>query len=273
MNKYSASPLEALASFYRNRRLAYDLIRRDVVGRYRGSTGGLIWSFINPLLMLAVYTFVFTVVFKARWGTTQGDSDAEFAIVLFMGLIVHGLFAECVNRAPTLVLSNVSYVKRVVFPLEVLALVALGSALFHMVVSILILLAFQLIFSGGVDWHVVWLPVVLLPLAILTLGVAWFLAATSVFVRDVAQTTGIITTMLLFLSPVFYPVSALPEQYRPWLNLSPMTFIIEQARGVALEGESPDFIGLGLYLVVAIGVFSAGFWWFQRTRPGFADVI
>jgi lipopolysaccharide transport system permease protein len=249
------------------------LIRRDVVGRYRGSTGGLIWSFVNPLLMLAVYTFVFSVVFKARWGTTEGANDTQFAIVLFMGLIVHGLFAECVNRAPALVLSNVNYVKRVVFPLEVLAVVALGSALFHMVVSIVILLVFQLVFAGMIDWHIVWLPIVLLPLAILTLGVAWFLAATSVYVRDVAQTTGILTTMLLFLSPVFYPVSALPEQYRPWLNLSPMTFIIEQARGVTLAGKNPDLVGLGMYLVAAITVFCAGFWWFQRTRPGFADVI
>jgi lipopolysaccharide transport system permease protein len=257
----------------RHRGLVFDLIRREVVGRYRGSAGGLVWSFVHPLLMLAVYTFVFAVVFKARWGTAQGESNSAFAVILFMGLIVHALFAECINRAPGLILSNVNYVKRVIFPLEILPVVALGSAVFHMVVSVLILMAFQWFLAGRIEPRALWLPAVLLPLMILTLGVAWFLAATGVFVRDIAQTTGILTTVLMFLSPVFYPASSLPEPYRGWLNFNPLTFIIEQARAVVLWGDAPNLRGLALYTLAALVVFAAGYWWFQRTRPGFADVL
>lgn len=273
MFKHSGSPLDALASMVRHRRLVVDLAYREVVGRYRGSVGGLLWSFIQPLLMLAVYTFVFAVVFKARWGALQGDSNTAFAVILFMGLIVHTLFAECVNRAPLLVVANANYVKRVIFPLEILPLVALFSAVFHMAVSILILLLFQWALAGRLDWHALWLPIVLLPLIVMTLGFTWLLAATGVFVRDIAQTTGIVTTVLLFLSPVFYPVSALPPAYQGWIKANPLTFIIEQARDAVLWGKSPDFIGLGIYWVFSLLVFATGYWWFQRTRHGFADVL
>jgi len=273
MQRHSGTPAQMLRSVLRHRQLIFELIRRDVVGRYRGSVGGLVWSFINPLLMLAVYTFVFSVVFKARWGTPLEAEKSGFAIILFMGLIVHALFAECVNTAPSLILSNVNYVKRVIFPLEILPVVALGSALFHMLVSVAILLVFHLILAAQLHPTVLWLPLVLLPFALLTVGVAWFLAATGVYVRDIGQTTGILTTVLVFLAPVFYPASALPEAYRPYLNLNPLTFIIEQARAVTIWGNAPDFAGLALYSAIAFLVGASGFWWFQRTRAGFADVL
>ena len=273
MQRHSGSPAQMLRSVLRYRQLIFEMIRRDVVGRYRGSLGGLVWSFINPLLMLAVYTFVFSVVFKARWGTPSNSENSEFAIILFMGLIVHALFAECINKAPGLIVSNVNYVKKVIFPLEILPVVALGSALFHMLVSVVILLVFHLILASQINLTVLWLPVVLLPFALLTLGVAWFLASTGVFVRDISQTTGILTTVLVFLAPVFYPASSLPEAYRPFLNLNPLTFIIEEARAVTIWGNAPDFLGLALYTVVALLFGACGFWWFQRTRSGFADVL
>lgn len=273
MQRHSGTPTQMLGSILRHRQLIFEMIRRDVVGRYRGSVGGLVWSFINPLVMLAVYTFVFSVVFKARWGTTQASGNAEFAIIMFVGMIVHALFAECINKAPGLILSNVNYVKRVIFPLEILPVVALGSAFFHMLVSLAILLVFHWIMVAHIDLTVLWLPLVILPFTLLTLGVAWFLAATGVFVRDIAQTTGILTTILMFLAPVFYPVSALPEAYRPFLNLNPLTFIIEEARAVTLWGNPPNFVGLALYAAIALLVGACGFWWFQRTRSGFADVL
>jgi len=276
MNPHSpahAGPSEMVSSFWRNRQLMLQLTRREVLGRYRGSLMGLAWSFFNPLLMLTVYTFVFSVVFKALWRTGEPTSRMQFALVLFIGVIVHGLIAEVVNQAPGLILGNASYVKRVIFPLEILPWVVLGSALFHALISLMVLLIAQLLFNGGIPATASLLPLVLLPLVPMTMGFAWLLAATGVFIRDIAQVTGIITTVMMFLAPVFYPVTALPEQYRKWLYLNPITYIIEQARAVLFAGQQPNWIGLGVYSIVALVVAGAGFWWFQMTRKGFADVV
>ena len=248
------------------------MIRREVVGRYRGSVMGLAWSFFNPILMLVVYTFVFSVVFKAKWGT-GGESQTSFAIVLFVGMIVFGLFSEMANRAPGLILSNVNYVKKVIFPLEILPLVGLGAALFHTIISLGVLLVAILLINGSLAWTIIFFPLILLPLLIATLGVAWFLAALSVFVRDVGQTIGIFTTVLMFVSPVFYPISALPAKFQIWLMLNPLTFVIEQSRAVIIFGKQPDWIGLGIYAGMSLVVAWAGYWWFQKTRKGFADVL
>ena len=276
MNPHFQHPTSLAALFtslWRNRLLIAQLSKREVVGRYRGSVMGLAWSFFNPVLLLVVYTLVFSGVFKARWGVGGEESKTDFAIVLFVGMIVHGLFAECVNRAPSLILANVNFVKKVVFPLEVLPWVAMGSALFHTGVSLLVLLAAQLMLNQNLPWTCVLFPLILIPLIFVTMGVAWFLAATGVFVRDIAQTTGIATTVLMFLAPVFYPVSSLPKEYQTLLQLNPLTFIIEEARQVLIWGKLPDWSGLGIYFAVSLVFAWAGFWWFQKTRKGFADVL
>jgi lipopolysaccharide transport system permease protein len=269
---YPTSIRELFLSQWRNRHLIFQLTKRDVLGRYRGSMMGLGWSFFNPLIMLVVYTFVFSVVFKARW-TVAGEDKVNFAIILFVGLIVHGLFAECINRAPSLILSNNNYVKKVVFPLEILPTVALGSALFHAVVSLAVLLAAQLLINQQLPWTVVVFPVILMPLLLVTMGFAWLLSALGVYIRDIGQATSIFTTILMFLSPVFYPVSALPASYQVWVNLNPLTFIIEQGRNVLIFARTPNWGGLGVALAAGLVVCSSGFWWFQKTRKGFADVI
>ncbi|MFN3786333.1 MAG: ABC transporter permease, partial [Thiothrix sp.] len=174
--------------------------KRDVLGRYRGSMLGMVWSLVNPLLMLAVYTFVFSVVFQARWGLDTTERHGSFAVVLFAGLVVHSLLAECVNRAPSLILANANYVKKVVFPLEILPWVTLVSALFHTGISVLVLLMAEFILMQHVPWTVLLLPLVWLPFVIGIMGLGWFLAALGVYVRDVAQITGLITTVLLFMS-------------------------------------------------------------------------
>lgn len=270
---HSTALKEPFVALWHHRSLVWQMTRREVVGRYRGSVMGIAWSFFNPVLMLLVYTFVFSVVFRARWGVGTEESRAGFAIALFVGMIVHGLFAEVANRAPGLILGNVSYVKRVVFPLEVLPWIAMGSALFHTAVSLVVLLLAQLILTYQLPWTLVLFPLVLAPLILATMGLAWFLAAIGVYLRDIGQTIGIVTTVMLFLSPVFYPVSALPEQYQPLLRLNPLTFVIEEGRKVLLFGQLPDWGGWALYLAVSLGVAWAGFWWFQRTRKGFADVV
>ena len=276
MNPHTAQPtsLASLAgSLWQHRQLIKQMAWREVIGRYKGSFVGLFWSFINPILMLAVYTFVFSVIFKARWGIDGGDSKTSFALILFVGLIVHGLLAEVLNRAPSLIVSNVNYVKKVIFPLEILPAISLIAALFHSMVSILVLLLASAAINFFLPWTVVLLPVVILPLIILIVGLSWILASLGVFIRDIGQTIGIITTVMFFLAPVLYPLSAMPEKYHPYILANPLTFIIEQAREVLIYGHLPNWSGLGIYMLIAIGIAWAGYAWFQKTRKGFADVL
>lgn len=273
MQHFSISPREMVASFWRNRSLIFTLTKREVVGRYRGSLMGMAWSFFNPILMLLIYTFVFSEVFKARWGVGGEESKADFAIILFVGMIVHGLFAECLNRAPGLILANVNYVKKVIFPLEILPWVAFSSALFHSSISLFVLLAAQLVLSQQIVWTVLLFPLVLLPLVLATMGFAWFLAGLGVYVRDIGQITGMLTTVLMFVSPVFYPISALPTQYQAWIQLNPLTFIIEEGRNTLIFGKVPDFWHWGYMSALGLLIAWAGFVWFQKIRKGFADVL
>jgi lipopolysaccharide transport system permease protein len=269
------SPIALLGSLLRNRQLISQMTKREVLGRYKGSVMGLLWSFLNPIFMLVVYTFFFSVVFKARWGVVDGveESKTQFAVVLFVGLIVHGLFSEVLNRAPTLITSNINYVKRVVFPLEILPVVSLGAALFHSLVSVAVLLIAFVTFNHFLHWTIIFLPLVLLPLVIISLGFAWMFASLGVFLRDVGQTVGIFTMVLMYISPVFFPITAMPEQYRPIMMANPLTFIIEQAREVLIWGHLPDWFGIGIYTLAAIAIAWLGFIWFQKTRKGFADVL
>jgi len=270
---HPATPVAMFASLWRNRQLVWQLTRREVVGRYRGSLLGMAWSFLNPLVMLIIYTFVFSVAFKARWNISGEESKADFAIILFTGMIVFGLFADVVNRAPSLIVSNVNYVKKVVFPLEILSWVSLGTVLFHSLVSLVVLLLAQLIINKSLPWTVVFFPLVLLPLILASLGSAWFLASLGVYVRDIGQITGVFTTILMFLSAVFYPVSALPEVYQGWLRLNPLVHIITESRKVLIFGDLPDWLLLGISLLAGFAIAIFGFWWFQKTRKGFADVL
>lgn len=249
------------------------MTQREVVGRYKGSALGLAWSFFNPVFMLAVYTFVFSIVFKARWGLNEDESKTQFAVILFVGMIIHGLFAEVLNRAPALVLGNTNLVKKVVFPLEILTIINMGAALFHSLISITVLLSAFALLNGYLHWTIVFIPIVLMPLVILTVGIGWILASLGVFLRDVAQTIGIMTMVMMFLAPVFYPLTALPEQYRIWIMLNPLTFIIEQARAVLIWGQYPDWSGLAIYTILATVFAWMGYAWFQKTRKGFADVL
>lgn len=276
MNPHIAAPLSPrslISSIYHNWQLILQMTKREVIGRYRGSIMGLLWSFLNPVFMLAVYTFVFSVVFKARWGGGESETRSEFAIILFAGIIVHSLLAEVLNRAPGLILGNSNYVTKVVFPLEILPIIALGASLFHCTISVLVLLTAQLALTHEITWTALLLPLVLLPLAILTLGIAWVLSSLGVYIRDVGQTIGIITTVMLFLSPVFFPVSALPENLQPLMMLNPLTFIIEQSREVLIWGHLPDWYGLAFYTLASTVISWIGYVWFQMTRRGFADVL
>jgi lipopolysaccharide transport system permease protein len=272
MQHFSIAPREMVASLWRNRYLIKTSIQREVVGRYRGSFMGILWSFFNPVFMLSVYTFVFSVVFKARWHAGS-DSKTEFALILFAGLMVFNLFAECVNRAPGLILSNVNYVKKVIFPLEILPWISLGAAFFHATVSFLVWLIAYILLFGTPHITILLLPVVIGPLLLFTMGLSWGLAALGVYLRDISQVIGVITTALLFLSPIFYSASSLPEKYQMLLQLNPLTPVVEQTRGVLFFGKLPDLNMLLIYYICSVCVAWLGFAWFQKTRKGFADVL
>ena len=245
------------------------------MSRYKGSFLGILWSLVNPILMLAIYTFVFGIVFKVRLDLNNSlyDDKAAFALVLFAGLIVYNLFNECISRAPRLILSNVNYVKKIIFPLEILPWVTLGAALFHAGISYLVLLTFLLILGHALHWTLIFMPIVVLPLLLLIMGLSWLLSSIGVFVRDIGQFIGLILTMMLFLSPIFYPASALPESVRDYLFLNPLTFIIEQTRAIILTGSLPNWVGLTVYYLIAVFIAWTGLLWFEKTRKGFADVL
>ena len=269
---FSASPIELCKSLRLNRGLIYALVKREVMVRYRGSILGLLWALITPVFLLLVYTFVFSEVFKARWGT-EGGSKVEFSLVLFVGLIIFNVLSECINNAPTRILSNPNYVKKVVFPLEVLPIVTLLSSLFHALISLSVWFGAYAIFLGIPHGTIVYLPLIILPYCMLVMGLSLALAASGVFLRDLTQFINILTTVAMFMSPIFYPITALPQNYRYLLYLNPLTFVIEQARDVLYWGKPPNFIGLGIFGVVAVIVACLGFSWLQKTRKGFSDVL
>ena len=260
-------------SLWEHRDLWWRLTEREVLGRYRGSMLGIGWSFITPLAMLTVYTFVFSQVFKARWGGLEQAGPLGFAVNLFAGLIVFNLFSECVSRAPGLVVSNPNYVKKVVFPLEVLGSVAVGSAGFHALTSLLILLIFELIAFHHLPITLLWLPFVWLPLILGSLACTWLLSAAGVFLRDIGQLISVGLNMLMFLSPVFFPVSAMPTKWQPLLGLNPLAQVIEQTRRVAVQGNHPGWIYMIAGTIGGLIACELSLRAFRKSKNAFADVL
>lgn len=245
---------------------------RDFSMRYKNGVLGITWAVLNPLMMLALYSFVFVFVFKMRWGAGP-DTKGNFVILLFTGLVVHGFFAEFITRAPYLITGNTSYVKKVVFPLELLPLMPLLSALINFFVGMVLISLLLFYLQGSIPLTIVYLPFILIPFALLVLGLSYFLAATGVFVRDLTHVVGIIATVAMFASPVLFPIENVPEDFRIYLYANPLTVIVQQLRAVSVLGNSPDWSSLLLYTIAAIIVFGLGFFWFQATRKGFADVL
>lgn len=267
------NPVRIVAHLWKYRDLIRQLTWREVVGRYKGSFIGLGWSFIQPLIMLFVYTFVFSVIFKARWGVESDEGKATFALALFMGLITFSIFSEVANSAPSLVLGNANYVKKVVFPLEILPFVRLLSALINAVFSLGVLFVGILIFNHFIHWTALLLPLIWLPMMMFTLGCGYFLASLGVFVRDMGAVIGVLTTMLFFLTPIFYPISAVPEPFRIFCRINPIAIFVEDARRVVLWGLFPDWPWFFFGMVLSVAVLIFGFVWFMKSKKAFADVI
>jgi len=259
-------------SVVRHRSLIVELTRREIHGRYRGANFGLLWALISPFLMLAVYTLAFGSILKSRWPQPV-DGAHHFALILFIGIIIHGFLGECISRAPTLIVHNPNYVKRMIFPLEVLPWPMVFSALFHLFTNLLAFLVLELFLDHQFVWQVILFPFTVAPLIVLALGLSWWLSALGVYFRDIGQVTSVLVTALLFTSTAIMPMSSVSPEIRWIFSLNPLSFIIDQAREVALWGRMPDWTGLGLYALGALVFTYVGFGVFMTARRGFADVL
>lgn len=249
------------------------LVKRDFTARYKGSFAGFAWSLIVPLTMLALYTLVFRVAFQVRWPTNGDVSNADFAAILFSGMIVFNFFAEVLNRAPILVTSNPNYVKKVVFPLEILPWVSVFSALIHFAISFAILMGFLLFTGVYPGAGALLVPVIMIPLILKVAGLAWIFASLGVYFRDLAQGVSIIANGALFLAPIFYPTENLPAAFQGLISWNPITLPILQVRDVLMWGNMISWTDWGLSLIAGLLMAQIGFWWFQKTKDGFADVL
>ncbi|HEY1685817.1 MAG TPA: ABC transporter permease [Tepidisphaeraceae bacterium] len=273
--RWGVSPWAIFATAWRDRSLIYQLAKREVESRYRGSMLGIVWSLLVPLFMLGVYTLVFGGFFHNTWPIPPGGRGSFF-LILFMGLILLNFFSECVSRAPTLLMSNVSYIKRVVFPVETLAFVLALSAMFDLIVSIVVLISIFVVMLGLPTWQVIMLPVVVAPFLLLTLGMIWFISSLGVYLRDLRQIIGVILTALPFLCPLFYPFEAFGRfgsAFKQLIFLNPLTVPVVQSRQVLFFNQVPSW-KLWLAYTVASYLFAyAGLVWFKYSQKGFADVV
>jgi lipopolysaccharide transport system permease protein len=266
-------PFALVGHLWGHRGLIWQFARREVEGRYRASFLGLLWSFVHPLALLLVYTWVFGIVFRARWPASRTSSLAEFALVLFCGLVVFNVFAECLSRAASLVVGVPSYVKKVAFPLEILPVSLLASALFHGLVSLALLLVCCRLVLGELPATVVLIPLVALPAAFLCLGLTWLFASLGVFLRDLTHLVPLLLQVVFFATPVIYPADAVPERFRAAVLLNPLAWVVETVRRLLFSGTLPDWRVFAVWAVVTAGVMVLGYAWFMKTKRGFADVL
>ncbi len=252
--------------------LIVQMTKRDVTHRFRGSFLGVFWVLILPLLMLAVYSFVFIYVFEARFGESTAPKG-EFALMLFSGIIVHALIADILIRAPRLILDNKNLVTKVIFPLEILPIVAVLSGMVQFGVSLFVLMVGVLLVYGSLSWTALFIPLLFLPYAVLLVGIGWFLAALGVYIRDISQMSSVFATILLFVSPVFYDIITLPESVQYAIYVNPITVMVTELRYVLIEGVAPSIIPLIIYSMVSCLVAFGGYFFFRRARRGFADIV
>ncbi len=253
------------------RELIFSLAKRDLLTRYKGSALGVVWAIITPIVMIAIFTFIFAGVFGARFNASSSHWD--YALYLFCGLVPWTMFQETLQQSATTIVSHANLVKRVVFPLETLPVAQTFSALGNQLFATVALLLGILLIQHQLPLTVVWFPVVLIPQLLLTIGAAWLLAALGVFLRDIVQGVSLVLMAWMYLTPIIYPESIVPERFRWFINLNPFTSLIRSYRRIFLENQPPDWRGLGYFAIIAVVVFIFGYWWFARTRKNFADVI
>lgn len=259
-------------TLYKNKYLLWQLIKKDIQQRYQGSVLGILWSFIVPILMLVIYTFIFSEVFQAKWDIDTSDKY-QFALVLFCGLSAFNLVGEVMNRSTLLIATNTNYVKKVIFPLEMLPVVITMSALFNCCISFLILIVAKVFLYQNISVTLYMIVLLFIPLIILAIGLSLFISAISVYLKDIGNAISVIVTVLMYLSPVFFPLSSVPENFQSICESNPMTYIIENFRNVVLYGESINWQFYGTSCMTAIIIYVLGRIVFARAKEGFADVL
>ena len=274
MKKYSLfNPLLSINVLIQNWDLLVQLTKRNIAMRYRGSALGLFWSFAQPLMMLGVYSFVFGIVFKARWGEGIETGGAAFPVIMFCGMAVFNIFSESVNNCTSVIVGNPSYVKKVIFPLEILPLTVVAASFIFGLAWFFMLLLGVAFFMGHISWTMILFPITFIPLLLLTAGVSYFVASLGVYLRDIQQVVAIITQILFFMTPIFYPISIVPEKIRWVLEYNPLSSLVEQTRIIFLYGRQPDWLICSIIFLASYLVFLIGFAWFSKKKKGFADVI
>jgi len=258
---------------WRQRALLRQFAWREIRGRYHGTFLGVFWSLLTPLLLLLVYTFVFSQVFRARWGMFPEETALEFALTLYAGLLLYNVFAEAVGRAPNLILAQPNLVKKVVFPTEILPPALLLGSLAYALASLAVVWVVHVLLVRPPSWNVLWFPVVLAPFCCFVLGLCWFFAALGVFVRDLGPTLAVFLQLLMFLTPIFYPLYIVPEAWRWLFRLNPLAVFVENTRRVLLWDLPPTFLSLAWVSVGSLSVMLLGYVWFMRTKRAFADVV
>jgi lipopolysaccharide transport system permease protein len=251
--------------------LILSLARRELAARYKGSVLGVVWAILTPIVMIAIFTFIFAGIFKAKFGIDHSHWD--YALYLFCGLLPWNAFQESLSLSANAIVNSANLVKRVVFPLETLPVSQTLAALANQMFGTAALLLAIVIIRHELHWTTLYLPLLLIPQLLLTLGGAWLLASLGVFIRDIAQGVSLVLMAWMYLTPIIYPETILPEAYRPIVNLNPFTPLIRSYRRIMLDGSGPDWLGLAYFSVFAVVVFVLGYWWFARTRKNFADVV
>lgn len=266
--------LAAPRLLWRHRALFRQMLRRNIASRYRGSVLGLVWSFAHPLMMLAVYTFVFGLIFKARWGVEAlDDNRAAFPLIMFCGMALFNLFSESVNGSGNLIVAHTGFVKKVIFPLELLPLCHVATAFCFGLAWFLLLLLGAVFFLDTLSWTLLLLPLTLIPLLLMTCGLSFVVAAFGVYLRDIPQLVAVVTQILFFMTPIFYPVSLVPERLQWILHINPLTPVVEESRKLLLYGQQPDYAVCFWLLIFSLIVFQLGFVCFSKMKKGFADVL
>ncbi|SCM83625.1 conserved membrane hypothetical protein [uncultured Sporomusa sp.] len=259
-----------------NRELLRQLVKRNIYSRYRGTAGGMAWSVIQPLLMLAVYTFIFSVVFKARWGTLPSgglDGSYSFAVIMFCGMTVFSVFSESIAAAPMLIVNNPNYVKKVIFPIEILPIAQVVSSTIINFMSMMILFIGAVFLLKSLYWTMLLLPIIFIPFLLFTIGLSFFVASLGVYFRDLAHVTGIIVQILFLMTPIFYSMQMVPEKFQLILKLNPLTWIVEETRAVFLFKQLPNWDAVIVIVVMSFVTFQLGYVWLNKTKKGFADVL
>jgi lipopolysaccharide transport system permease protein len=251
--------------------LILSLARREMVARYKGSALGIAWAILTPVVMIAIFTFIFAGIFGARFGA--GNSHWDYALYLFCGLLPWTMFQETLQQSAQTIVTHANLVKRVVFPLETLPVAQALSSLGHQLFGTVALLIAAVVLRHEFQLTVLWLPVLLIPQLLITLGAAWLIASLGVFLRDIAQGITLLLMAWMYVTPIIYPESLVPQRFQRYINLNPFTPLVRNYRRILLDGLAPDWSGLAYFTAFAVVCFFLGYWWFARTRKNFADVI